>query len=212
MPYCNCSNNNLTPFLAKKCGDNFGAPQVMALVNMDDQPTDLSLLAKIIDKSEWTAALSPQSGTAKVALTPLIYDWSATPGGEVRWGEDADPDHVGIHVRNENTTATATFRRIETAIEASLQANACLAEAKKLGVYLFTADGRVVGVDGTTKIDPIPCLKFFVGDRSPMAGDEPDSNALEVAFRPGWSNNLKSIELTKNGAETENWRGADLLV
>lgn len=206
---CGCEAVALPSVGAKKCGVSYGQVQVAAFVKLSDLPAALFGSADVVDKSKWTAALA--ASPAKVTMSPVLYEWEDTPGGEVTWGEDQDADGIGYAVRVEPTAVTANLRRVEATVAAALGDMQCLAEAKDLGMVLFTVDGQVLGQETTSGLAPIPVYHLFVGDRVIGMRDEPDYHALSMQLPAGWSKSLKGLALNKVGSETQDWRGIDLL-
>ena len=69
---------------------------------------------------------------------------------------------------------------------------------ENVGVWLIDENGNigclVDDMDEPTKYMPIPIGKMFVGDKKLGGFEEPDSNTIEWAFFPNWSDNLYIIK------------------
>lgn len=207
---CDCSNLSLPNIGASKCGTDFGQVQIGAFVDLNDMPDAsatsadaLALLANIVDKSKWQYALTLT--TPKVTLSPILYNPSTTPGDAKTWGGgNATPDGATYYMGADGTTFESELRKVAPAAVKQMKQLICLAEAGRLGVWLFTGNNGIIGIDATTTLDPIPVQDLFVGDRFLMGEEEPDYHAFNMSFASGWSDNLKGLTLT-------NWKGTDLL-
>lgn len=205
---CDCAAAALPAIGATRCGMNIGMVEIAAFVKMSDPAEDLSLLANVVDKTKWTAAQTAN----KVQLTPPIKGWTSGGGDPVNVEEDTDADGMGRVIRVNPVTAEVMFRGIKPAQAAQMEKLQCLAEMRDLGVYLFTPDGRVVGVDNTTTLEPIPVGYAFMPPRQFGNRDEFDSNTLTLKFDAEYMNRLAAVTLAygTQGSETY-WKGMDLL-
>ena len=65
-----------------------------------------------------------------------------------------------------------------------------------MGVYLFDENGAIGALQDPTKTTthyPIPILSLFIGDKTLGGFEAPDSNAIQWAFLPNWSDDLTII-------------------
>ena len=69
---------------------------------------------------------------------------------------------------------------------------------ENVGVYLVDENGNigclVDDMDSPTKYMPIPIGKLFVGDKKLGGFEEPDSNSIEWAFSPNWSDKFYIVK------------------
>lgn len=205
---CDCATANLPAIGATRCGVNFGMIEVMAFVKLSDQQADLSLLANVVDKTKWTAGQT----AGKVQMSPMVKGWTPGGGDPVNVEEDTDPDGMGRVIRVNPVTAEVLFRGIKPAQADQMEKLQCLAELRDLGVYLFTPDGRVIGVDKTTSVEPIPVGYQYMAPRQFGNRDEFDSNTMTLKFDAEYMNDLTAVTLAygTSGSETY-WKGIDLL-
>ena len=178
----------------------------MAFVKLSDQAADLSLLANIVDKTDWTAA---QTAT-KVQMSPMVKGWTPGGGDAVNVEEDTDPDAMGRVIRANPVTAEVLFKGIKPAQADKMEQLQCLAELRDLGVYLFTPDGRVIGIDKTTSVEPIPVGYAYMSPRTFGQRDDFDSNTLMLKFDAEYMNDLTAVTLAY-GNPAVYWKGIDLL-
>lgn len=208
---CECGALSLPAIGATQCGTSYGQLQVMAFVKLGDLPSTLSGDSVINIKSTWTDALT--ATTPKVVMSPVLYNPQVGPG-DVRTfgGGNATPDGIAQFMGAEPTEITAELRKISPAVANKVHDLICMAEAGLLGMYMFDADGNVIGKSATSAIDPIPVRSLFISDRVMGNYEEPDYHNLTINLEEGWSFDLKTAALDHTASNvTANWRGLDLL-
>lgn len=207
---CNCTTTTLPATGAKRCGENFGQIQLLAFEKLSDKQASLSTVSNIDVKANWTAAMT----AAKIQLTPEVKGWEQTGGDAVNWGEDVDPDGIPMKVRDNPIQLNVTFRGAKESVMAKIEEMRCLAQMKDLGLYLFTTDSKVLGVDNTT-LDSFPVEYISVAPRVIGVRDEPDSSVVSMYIPAAYWRNMKGVACDKvASADTPAagaWRGIDLL-
>lgn len=186
------------------CGENFGQSQVMVYVDMNDAETIGELTEEAVKAiATWTGKMA---GTApKATLSPMLYNPAVNAGGERTWGGgNATPDGKVFNLGKEPSEFTAELRKATAAQQKSMEELTCMAEADRLGCYLFDGEGQVMGTVKNGEFAPIKVKKFYISDVTLMGKEEPDYNSLSMQFEEGWSADRKVVGL-------EGWRGADLI-
>ena len=207
---CNCTTTTLPATGAKRCGENFGQIQLLAFEKLSDKQASLSTVSNIDVKANWTAAMT----ASKIQLTPEVKGWEQTGGDAVNWGEDVDPDGIPMKVRDNPIQLNVTFRGAKESVMAKIEEMRCLAQMKDLGLYLFTTDSKVLGVDNTT-LDSFPVEYISVALRVIGVRDEPDSSVVSMYIPAAYWRKMKGVACDKvASADTPAagaWRGIDLL-
>lgn len=207
MVLCDCTTTTLPATGATRCGENFGQVQILAFEKLSDKQSSLSTLTNIVVKANWTAGMT----AAKVQLSPEVKGWEQAGGDAVTWGEDVDPDGMPTWVRDNPVQLTVTFRGAKQTVAEAIGNMRCLAQMNDLGVYLFTTDGKVLGVDNTT-LDSFPVQYINADPRGIGVRDEPDSNVVTLWIPAASWREMKGVALNKLAAQTDgDWRGIDLL-
>ena len=145
----------------------------------------------------WTPLLAAADST-KIAMSPYIQAPTAE-GGAPRTFGGGNETLGGVEeiVGREPTAFTGVLRKVPQSIVKALKSLQCESAVDNLGVYLFDENGAIGAIqDETTKMKfyPIPIRSFFVGDKTLGGFEAPDSNAIQWAFLPNWSDDLAMIE------------------
>ena len=99
-------------------------------------------------------------------------------------------------VGREPTPFTGVMRKLPQKIIKALKELQCESWGDNLGVYLFDENGSIEAIqDETVKTTyyPIPIRSLFIGDKTHGGLEAPDSNAIQWAFLPNYSDNLTII-------------------
>lgn len=219
---CGCGSVTLPHLNSTRCGENYGMYEVLAFVQLSNMPTNIDTEEHIKVRSNWEDAQG--SSTAYCEVTPMVKGYAPGGGDAVMTGEDQSADGAGEFVRYNPSTADVTFRGIKAEQAFNMSKLRCLAEMRDLGVYRFTADGRVVGISRsvtsgqtTTKyLDPIPVISAIMDDRQDGNRDEKDINTLHLQYPGGANNKTSAVTLIGLGGTTDPdtttpWKGLDLL-
>ena len=186
------------------CGENFGQAQIIVFADIKDSTAVAAASLTEADAktlATWTAKI----GDSTFALSPLLYNPTMTAGGELTWGGgNATPDGKTFTLGKEPSEFTAELRKATASQQASMEELVCMAEADRLGCYIFDDISQVMGKETSTGIEPIKVKKVFVSDLTLGGREEPDYNSLSLQFEENWSASRKVVELT-------DFRGADLI-
>ena len=199
-----CASMALPQIERNSCGENFGQAQVIAFVDLSDSATIVAITdtaAKTM--ATWTAKMAGAS--PKIVISPMLYNPAMNAGGERTWGGgNATPDGKVFNLGKEPSEFTAELRKATAAQQKGLEELTCMAEADRLGAYLFDGEGQVMGAMKASAFSPIKVKKLYVSDIMLMGKEEPDYNSLSMQFEEGWSADRKVVELS-------DFRGADLI-
>lgn len=208
---CTCSSNTLGKIDSQRCGENMGRVQLLAFEDVTNKETDLSLLANIIVKTKWSAALNSGATVGKIQLSPEVKGWDQAGGDPILWGEDEKPNRMPEKVDDNPVQITVNFRGIKQEVANAISTLRCLAQNGKLGIYMFNVEGDVIGMDGTTTLDSFPVGYSNIAPRT-FTKNEPDTNAFTFYIERKHWDMMKAVALTKTDPNTTaNWRGIDLL-
>lgn len=199
-----CDEMSLPKIERNSCGENFGQAQILAFVDLADSEVIAALTETgVKTKATWTAKMAGEQ--PGVSISPMLYNPNTNPGGENTWGGgNATPDGKTYTLGKDPSEFTAELRKATAAQQDGMEALTCLAEADRLGVYIFDGDGQVMGMKDGESFKPIKVMKLFVSDVTLMGSEEPDYNSLSMQLEAGWSGKRKVVELT-------DFRGADLI-
>ena len=208
---CNCTTTTLPATGAKRCGENFGQIQILAFEKLSDKQSGLNAVSAIDVKANWASGMT----ATKVQLTPEVKGWEQSGGDAVNWGEDVDPDGIPMKVRDNPVQLNVTFRGAKESVMAKIEEMRCLAQMKDLGLYLFTTDSKILGVDNSTTLDSFPVEYISVAPRVIGVRDEPDSSVVSMYIPASYWRKMGSANCDKlTGTDTAAagaWRGIDLL-
>lgn len=208
---CNCpAASALTAIPCTTCPDQFGQIQKVAFQRLRKDNGDpnfwtgsTSTNSTILTLSGWQAAMAAVNST-KVVVSPYLYA-PTQEGGAARTFGGGNESLGGIEeiIGAEPTTFTAQLRSEPQSTIAIMKELICEAKVGNLGVYLIDEYGRIEaivksyvqteGSDAVPTAFPIPIRGFFVGDKIHGNLESPDSNAIQWAFPPNYSDNLQIL-------------------
>lgn len=202
MQVCSCpAATSLTTIPAVSCAENFGQIQKVAferLKKADGTKNSFTTGASTgIDKlAAWTAKMAKTDGE-KVVISPYIQAPSAEPGDPITFGGGNDTlGGVEIVIGRNATPFTGVMRSVPQSVIKAMKALQCEAQADNLGVFLFDENGAIAAIeDGTTAgtYYPIPIRSLFISDKGFGGLETPDSNNIQWAFPPNYSDQLKIV-------------------
>ena len=202
MITCKCpAATAITTIPAVTCTETFGQIQKIAfqrltssgVKNKFDSNSDIKLLAS------WTTFKAANDST-KIVISPFINAPSQEAGAPRTFG-GGNESLNGIEeiIGREPSTFTATLRRMPQSVIRVLKELECEAAANNLGVYLFDEAGRIEAIQDSSVVTtfyPIPVQSFFVGDKTHGGLEAPDSNSIQWAFQPNYSDYLSIVTPT----------------
>lgn len=200
MITCPCPAGQSLPDIPwVSCTENFGQIQKVAFQRLykDDgtrnsftQETDIKKLAS------WTTLLTAANST-KVVVSPYVQAPTDEAGAARTFGGGNDTvGGIEIIIGREPTAFTAAFRQIPQSVIKALKQLQCESWGDNLGVYLFDENGAIEALrdaETETTYYPIPVRSLFVGDKAHGGLEAPDSNALQWAYLPNYSDDLAII-------------------
>ena len=137
--------------------------------------------------------MAANDGT-KIVLSPYVQAPTNEAGSPRTFGGGTETlGGVEIIIGREPTTFSAVIRSVQQSIIKAMKDLQCEAQADNLGVFLIDENGAVECVKDESAANtfyPIPIRSLFVGDKSHGGLEAPDSNAIQFAFLPNYSDNL----------------------
>lgn len=197
MQVCSCpAASALTTIPAATCAENFGQIQKIAFMRLkkaDGTVNSFTSTNSILLKASWTAAMALTDG-GKVVVSPYVQAPSQD-GGDARTfgGGNETLGGIEIVIGRNPTTFNAVMRSVPQSVIKAMKDLQCEALGGNLGVFLFDENGAIECIkDGTTATTfyPIPIRSLFIGDKIHGGLESPDSNALQFAFEPNYSDQL----------------------
>lgn len=199
MAICKCPAAIALPNIPNfTCAESFGQIQKVAfqrLYKEDGSKNSFTTESSIDKKQSWTALLSANNDT-KVVVSPYIQAPTAEAGAPRTFG-GGNETLGGIEeiIGREPTQFTAVMRKMPQSLIKVLKELQCESESQNLGVYLFDENGAIGALQGqkASTYSPIPIRSLFIGDKTLGGFEAPDSNAIQWAFLPNWSDDLAII-------------------
>lgn len=152
--------------------------------------------AGIEKKASWTPLLSADDDT-KIVISPYIQAPTAEAGAARTFGGGNETlGGVEEIVGREPTPFTGVMRKLPQKIIKALKELQCESWGDNLGVYLFDENGAIGAIQDAktaTTHYPIPIRSLFIGDKTLGGYEAPDSNNIQWAFLPNWSDDLAII-------------------
>lgn len=131
---------------------------------------------------------------SKIVLSPYVQAPNNEAGSPRTFGGGNETlGGVEIIIGREPTTFSAVIRSVQQSVIKAMKDLQCEAQADNLGVFLIDENGAVECVKDESAANtfyPIPIRSLFVGDKSHGGLEAPDSNAIQFAFLPNYSDNL----------------------
>lgn len=181
------------------CPESFGQIQKVAfqrLYKSTGEKNSFKTDAGIEKKASWTLLLSADDDT-KIVISPYIQAPTAEAGAARTFGGGNETlGGVEEIVGREPTPFTGVMRKLPQKIIKALKELQCESWGDNLGVYLFDENGAIGAIQDakTATIHyPIPIRSLFIGDKTLGGYEAPDSNNIQWAFLPNWSDDLAII-------------------
>lgn len=200
MAICKCPAAIALPNIPNfTCAESFGQIQKVAfqrLYKSAGEKNSFTTSAGIEKKASWDPLLTANDDT-KVVVSPYIQAPTAEAGAPRTFG-GGNETLGGIEeiIGREPTPFTAVMRKMPQSLIKALKDLQCESDSQNLGVYLFDENGAIGALQapGETKMHyPIPIRSLFIGDKTLGGFEAPDSNAIQWAFLPNWSDDLVII-------------------
>lgn len=197
MNLCTCpAAAALTTIPSAGCPESFGQIQKIAFQRLrkaDGTKNSFTSTASILLKASWTARMAANDGS-KIVISPYVQAPTNEAGSPRTFGGGNETlGGVEIIIGREPTTFSAVIRSVQQSVIKAMKDLQCEAQADNLGVYLIDENGAVECVKDESAANtfyPIPIRSLFVGDKSHGGLEAPDSNAIQFAFLPNYSDNL----------------------
>lgn len=181
------------------CPESFGQIQKVAfqrLYKSTGEKNSFKTDAGIEKKASWTPLLSADDDT-KIVISPYIQAPTAEAGAARTFGGGNETlGGVEEIVGREPTPFTGVMRKLPQEIIKALKELQCESWGDNLGVYLFDENGAIGAIQDAktaTTHYPIPIRSLFIGDKTLGGYEAPDSNNIQWAFLPNWSDDLVII-------------------
>lgn len=181
------------------CPESFGQIQKVAfqrLYKNTGEKNSFKTETGIKKKVSWTPFLSADNDT-KIVISPYIQAPTAEAGAARTFGGGNETlGGVEEIVGREPTPFTGVMRKLPQKIIKALKELQCESWGDNLGVYLFDENGAIGAIQDAktaTTHYPIPIRSLFIGDKTLGGYEAPDSNNIQWAFLPNWSDDLAII-------------------
>lgn len=197
---CKCPAGTALPDIpVSNCPESFGQIQKVAfqrLYKSTGEKNSFTTTAGIGKKASWTPLLSADDDT-KIVISPYIQAPTAEAGAARTFGGGNETlGGVEEIVGREPTPFTGVMRKLPQKIIKALKELQCESWGDNLGVYLFDENGAIGAIQDAktaTTHYPIPIRSLFIGDKTLGGYEAPDSNNIQWAFLPNWSDDLAFI-------------------
>lgn len=197
---CKCPAGTALPDIpVSNCPESFGQIQKVAfqrLYKSTGEKNSFTTTAGIGKKASWTPLLSADDDT-KIVISPYIQAPTAEAGAARTFGGGNETlGGVEEIVGREPTPFTGVMRKLPQKIIKALKELQCESWSDNLGVYLFDENGAIGAIQDAktaTTHYPIPIRSLFIGDKTLGGYEAPDSNNIQWAFLPNWSDDLAII-------------------
>lgn len=197
---CKCPAGTALPDIpVSNCPESFGQIQKVAfqrLYKSTGEKNSFTTTAGIGKKASWTLLLSADDDT-KIVISPYIQAPTAEAGAARTFGGGNETlGGVEEIVGREPTPFTGVMRKLPQKIIKALKELQCESWGDNLGVYLFDENGAIGAIQDAktaTTHYPIPIRSLFIGDKTLGGYEAPDSNNIQWAFLPNWSDDLAII-------------------
>lgn len=181
------------------CPESFGQIQKVAfqrLYKSTGEKNSFKTDVGIKKKASWTPLLAADDDT-KIVISPYIQAPTAEAGAARTFGGGNETlGGVEEIVGREPTPFTGVMRKLPQKIIKALKELQCESWGDNLGVYLFDENGAIGAIQDAktaTTHYPIPIRSLFIGDKTLGGYEAPDSNNIQWAFLPNWSDDLVII-------------------
>lgn len=181
------------------CPESFGQIQKVAfqrLYKSTGEKNSFKTDVSIEKKTSWTSLLLADDDT-KIVISPYIQAPTAEAGAARTFGGGNETlGGVEEIVGREPTPFTGVMRKLPQKIIKALKELQCESWGDNLGVYLFDENGVIGAIQDAKTVTthyPIPIRSLFIGDKTLGGYEAPDSNNIQWAFLPNWSDDLVII-------------------
>lgn len=200
MAICKCPAAAALPNIPNfTCAESFGQIQKVAFQRLHKSTGEKNSFTKAAGiglKASWTPLLSADDDT-KIVVSPYIQAPTAEAGAPRTFGGGNETlGGIEENIGREPTPFTGVMRKIPQKIIKAMKELQCESDALNLGIYLFDENGAIGALqapDMATTYYPIPIRSLFIGDKTLGGFEAPDSNAIQWAFLPNWSDDLAII-------------------
>lgn len=195
---CGCpAGAHIADLEINECKESMGQVQKVIFQRIYKTAGEKNSVADPLKKVTFTPMFSAADGT-KMTISPYIQGPTSEPGAARTFGGGNQTlGGIEITIGREPTTFSATIYQESQKTIAALKEYMC----ENIGVWLIDENGNigclVDNVAKPTAYMPIPIGKLFVGDKKLGGFEEPDSNSIEWAFFPNWSDNFRIIKRDK---------------
>lgn len=197
---CKCPAGTALPDIpVSNCPEGFGQIQKVAfqrLYKSTGEKNSFKTDAGIEKKASWTPLLAADDDT-KIVISPYIQAPTAEAGAARTFGGGNETlGGVEEIVGREPTPFTGVMRKLPQKIIKALKELQCESWGDNLGVYLFDENGVIGAIQDAKTVTthyPIPIRSLFIGDKTLGGYEAPDSNNIQWAFLPNWSDDLAII-------------------
>ena len=203
MIACKCpAAAAITTIPAVACAESFGQIQKIAFQrlyktdgtkNSFTSSNDIKLLAS------WSALMAAADAT-KVVVSPYVQAPTNEAGAPRTFGGGNEtPNGVEEIIGREPSAFNGVFRKVPQSIIKTIKELQCDSWADNLGVFLFDENGSIEALQDQTTLTtyyPIPIRSLFVGDKTHGGLEAPDSNSIQWAFLPNYSDDLAIVAPT----------------
>ena len=203
MIACKCpAAAAITTIPAVACAESFGQIQKIAFQrlyktdgtkNSFTSSNDIKLLAS------WSALMAAADAT-KVVVSPYVQAPTNEAGAPRTFGGGNEtPNGVEEIIGREPSAFNGVFRKVPQSIIKTIKELQCDSWADNLDVFLFDENGSIEALQDQTTLTtyyPIPIRSLFVGDKTHGGLEAPDSNSIQWAFLPNYSDDLAIVAPT----------------
>lgn len=197
---CKCPAGTALPDIpVSNCPESFGQIQKVAfqrLYKSTGEKNSFKTDAGIEKEVSWTPLLTANDDT-KIVISPYIQAPTAEAGAARTFGGGNETlGGVEEIMGREPTPFTGVMRKLPQKIIKALKELQCESWGDNLGVYLFDENGAIGAIQDAktaTTHYPIPIRSLFIGDKTLGGYEAPDSNNIQWAFLPNWSDDLAII-------------------
>lgn len=178
------------------CKESMGQIQKVAFQRIYKSPGVLNEVADANKKASFSTLFSAADGS-KMTVSPYLQGPTSEPGAARTFGGGNQTlGGIEITIGREPSTFSAVIYQESQKTIAQLKEYMC----EDIGVWLVDENGNIGCLvdnhEAPKSFRPIPIGKLFVGDKKFGGFEEPDSNTIEWAFYPNWSDNFYIIKRT----------------
>lgn len=200
MLTCKCPAAGALPDIPTVgCSESFGQIQKVAFQRLtkDDGTKNVMTKLAIPVLAQWTPLLTAADST-KIVVSPYLQAPTNEAGAARTFGGGNETlGGVEEIIGREPNPFTAVMRKIPQNVIKAMKELQCESWGENLGVYLFDENGNIEAIEINTGEDtayaPIPIRSLFIGDKTHGGLEAPDSNSIQWAFLPNYSDDLKII-------------------